>query len=175
MSGSFWLPFRKRDFWMNNRENVLCQEIESGKPVLIRTSGDSMQPLLFHHQTQVVVQKTARPLKKGDLPLYRRPSGQFVLHRIIRVEDESYYTRGDNRIGLEQVPKDWVLANTCQIYRKDQQFSVQDGRYKLYVCFWNAIYPLRWIWIKFRSLKRKAIRNLCRKKANTGLLSNKKG
>lgn len=131
--------------WMRNPTSPLEREILSGRPVVTMTSGDSMEPLLFHQSTRVVIRNVEGDLKKGDLPVYRRPSGQFVMHRIIRVNPDTYYTRGDNRYGLERVPKDWVLGIVTEIYRKNRHFSVTDWRYRLYVSLWNFLYPLRYL------------------------------
>lgn len=140
---------------MSKMESPLAKEIVSGKPVVTMTSGDSMEPLLYHRSTRVVIWKAEGTLKKGDLPVYRRPSGQFVMHRIIRVDDSYYYTRGDNRIGLEQVPKEWVLGIVTEIYRKGRHINVTDCNYRLYVKVWNLIYPIRYILYRVKRAKRK--------------------
>lgn len=114
-----------------------------------------MEPLLYHRSTRVVIWKAKGPLKKGDLPVYRRPSGQFVMHRIIRVDDSYYYTRGDNRIGLEPVPKDWVLGIVTEIYRKGRHIYVTDWQYRLYVKVWGFIYPVRYLLHRMEMMKRK--------------------
>lgn len=113
-----------------------------------------MEPLLYSKETRVVVMNAKDKLKIGDLPLYRRPSGQFVLHRIIRADMENYYTRGDNRSGLEKVPKEWVCGVVTEIYRKEKHFSVKNKKYLGYVCIWNIIYPIRWIFYKIRARKK---------------------
>lgn len=140
----------KQDFWMSNRISSLEEEIASGHPTVLLTSGDSMEPLLYHRDTRVVV-INRKNLGKNDLPVYKRPTGQLVLHRIIKVDEKFFYTRGDNRCGLEAVPKEWVIGMVTEIYRKNRHFSVTNRRYKLYVHGWNIIYPLRWFWYKLRA------------------------
>lgn len=140
---------------MNKTESPLEKEILSGKPVVTMTSGDSMEPLLYDHSTRVVIWKAEGPLKKGDLPVYRRPSGEFVMHRIIRVDADNYYTRGDNRAGLEKVPREWVLGVVTEIYRKQRHIYVTDWSYRLYTRVWNLLYPVRYILYKARMAKRK--------------------
>ena len=120
------------------------RELASGRPAIALTVGDSMEPLLYNQSTRVVIVRPERELRPGDLPLYRRPSGQFVIHRIIKMDETYYYTRGDNRIGLEPVPKEWVQGVVTEIYRRKRHFQVTDWRYRLYVRCWNAIYPIRW-------------------------------
>lgn len=129
---------------MSEHVSPLEREILSGRPVVTLTSGDSMEPLLYHQSTRVVVMKVQGDLQKGDLPVYKRPAGKFVMHRIIRIDKEAYYTRGDHRCGLERVPKEWVLGVVTEIYRKKRHFSVNHTGYRLYVRVWNTIYPIRW-------------------------------
>lgn len=145
---------------MSKERSPLEKEILSGKPVVTLTSGDSMEPLLYHQDTRVVIRKAKDNLNKGDLPVYRRPSGQFVMHRIIRVDESCYYTRGDNRCGVERVPKDWVLGIVTEIYRKNRHILVSDWRYRLYVAMWTGIYPIRYIFYRGRMAKSKWIRKV---------------
>lgn len=145
---------------MSREQSSLEREILSGKPVVTFTSGDSMEPLLYHQNTRVVIQKADGKLKKGDLPVYRRPSGQFVMHRIIRVEDDCYYTRGDNRFGSERVPEEWVLGVVTEIYRKKSHILVTDWNYRLYVTIWNLSYPLRYVFCRGRMAKNKWIKKV---------------
>ncbi len=140
---------------MNNGDSPLLRQVLSGKPVVCFTNGDSMEPLLRHRASRVVVRRTDRPLKPGDLPLYRRPDGTFILHRIISADDRYYYTRGDNRCGLEQVPREWVLGVVTEIYRKGRHFSVTHPLYRSYVALWNGLYPLRWAAYKCRGRMKK--------------------
>lgn len=130
---------------MNEQLSPLERELLSGRPMVTLTSGDSMEPLLYHQSTRVVVMKAQGDLQKGDLPMYKRPSGKFVIHRIIRTDEEAYYTRGDHQYGLEKVPKEWVLGVVTEIYRKKRHFSVNHIGYRWYVTVWNTIYPIRWV------------------------------
>ena len=47
--------------------------------------GDSMYPLIKPRDL-LVIKKVTAPLKKNDIPLYKRDSGQYVLHRIVKKE-----------------------------------------------------------------------------------------
>ncbi|MCC8162809.1 MAG: S24/S26 family peptidase [Lachnospiraceae bacterium] len=137
---------------MSETDSALARELLAGRPVLAFTKGDSMRPLLETGKTRVLIVRVEGELSRNDLPLYRRPSGQYVMHRIIRSDQTHYYTRGDNRCGLEKVPKDWVLGVVREITRKNRTFSVKDRRYRQYVALWNMIYPLRWGLYKLRSV-----------------------
>lgn len=138
--------FKDKKMIINEKKSPLEQELASGKPVVTTTFGNSMEPLLYSRSTRVVICKTKEELNRNDLPVYKRPTGQFVMHRIIKKDKDFYYTRGDNRVGLEQVPKEWVLGVVTEIYRKKKHFTVRNAGYRCYVAFWNGIYPFRFIW-----------------------------
>lgn len=116
-----------------------------------------MEPLLFHQNTRVVIRRAEDSLKKGDLPVYRRATGQFVMHRIVRVKENGYDTRGDNRYDVEHVPQDWILGVVTEIYRNNRHIFVTDWSYRLYVKIWNWIYPIRHVVHRGKMAKRRWI------------------
>ena len=74
----------------------LIQEcLAAGQDVSFTPRGISMQPMLRNGQDSVVLSPVNKPLKKYDLPLYRRPDGQFVLHRIVAVTGGQPVYEGD--------------------------------------------------------------------------------
>ncbi len=130
------------------------QLIEPGYHVST-TVGTSMYPMLRDRCDRIVVIPVGeKVLKKYDLPLYRRPDGKYVLHRIIGVRDDLYVIRGDNTYVKEYVPKDWILGYVSEFYRKDRHVLASSRRYLVYAVFWNLIYPVRWGFVKTRSLLR---------------------
>lgn len=133
-----------------SKESVLQREILSGRPVLLHTKGVSMQPLLFEGKTRVLVIRANLPLGENDLALFRRKNGQIVLHRIIRVDGDIYYIRGDNCIELEKVAGEDILGVVMEIHRKGKIFPVTNRWYLLYVHVWNVIYPMRRVYYRFR-------------------------
>ena len=75
------------------------------------TSGYSMYPMLRDRRDRVVILPTdGKRLKRYDLPLYKKPNGKYVLHRILRVKKDHYVIRGDNTYRLERIPFDWVIG-----------------------------------------------------------------
>ncbi len=126
-------------------------QLNAGKTVISFTVGDSMEPLLYNRKTHVFLRKAEGKLQRNDIPLYRRPTGEYVLHRIIRVGEDCYYIRGDNRTGLEKVPMDWVLGVVTQIYRNGKYISVTDPGYRLYVMLLHLVYPFRWFYSRVKA------------------------
>ncbi len=68
----------------------------------IPITGTSMNPLLYQNRDFVRIVKPQLPLKIGDIPLYRRNDGAFVLHRVVAIKDNGEYVMcGDNQFILE--------------------------------------------------------------------------
>ena len=85
-----------------------------------QTVGDSMEPLLHNRKSTVVIEKKRRSLKQYDVVLYRRPTGEYVLHRIVKVLDGKYLIRGDNRIWKETVPEEWIIGVMTGFFRTER-------------------------------------------------------
>lgn len=108
------------------------------------TVGCSMRPMLRNRRDRVIVLPIGdERLKKYDLPLYRRPDGKYILHRIIGVRDGEYVIRGDNTYAKEYVPDAWVLGYVSEFYRGKRHVLSSARSYRLYARVWNLIYPVR--------------------------------
>ena len=79
-------------------ENTLDQ----GNTFSFMPNGISMLPTIVGGRDTVTIKKTTERLKKYDIILYRRKSGQFVLHRIIDLDGENYILCGDNEVYPEK-------------------------------------------------------------------------
>ncbi len=136
------------------------QVIEKTGRLIYTNKGDSMMPLIKEGRDILIIEKPTYPLKKYDVPLYKRDSGQYVLHRIIQVRKDDYVTMGDNRINKEYGITDRHIIGVLKgINRSGKNISVDDTGYKLYVRLWYFIFPIRYIWVRsknlFRIVKRK--------------------
>ena len=55
-------------------------------------------PLLREDRDVMIIERVTGRLKKYDVPLYKRPNGQYVLHRILKVRENDYVICGDHCI-----------------------------------------------------------------------------
>ena len=78
-------------------ESLIREELSSGGSAVINIRGVSMLPLLKEGVTSVRIVPPAFPLKKYDIPFYKREDGQFVLHRVIGKRKDGYVCRGDHQ------------------------------------------------------------------------------
>lgn len=110
-------------------------EIQSKGFIAFTSEGDSMMPLIREHRDILVIKKITEPLKKYDTVLYKRPGGQYVLHRIIKLYGLGRYgIVGDNRLKIETVPEEWIIGILSEIIKDGKHISVEsDKKYKAYV------------------------------------------
>ncbi len=141
------------------RHTSIVAELAGGNTVTYFTVGVSMKPLLRERQTHVTIAPTHDP-KPGDISLYVRTSGAIVLHRCMKTTENTCYMRGDNTYGLEPIPKSQVYGVVTHIYRRGKLFSVENRGYRVYVWFWNVVYPLRWGYHKLRQWAGKMYRRI---------------
>lgn len=119
----------------------LLQEAES-VPLII--SGSSMSPFLIHGRDTVYLSKVTEPLKKGDMILYRRRSGAYILHRIYRVRDDVYDLVGDGQWGIEPgIRPEQILAVVKTVRRKGKLLRPGSLQWEFFEHLWLDLLPLR--------------------------------
>ncbi len=126
-------------------KKTIEEALQSGKPLTIFTVGRSMEPLLYERETLVVICRVDRKLKRGELPLYKRQDGKYVMHRIIRTCKNTYITRGDNQFVNETIPMESVIGVVREVHRRGKVIRTDSFGYKLYVLFWRLSYPVRFL------------------------------
>ena len=131
---------------------------EDGR-LVYKTKGTSMEPMLRQNRDLVIIEVPFSCLQKYDVALYKRGES-YVLHRVIGVEDGYYRIRGDNTYAVERVPFGNVIGVLTAFNRKGKQHTVTERGYRFYAQFWNAIYPLRAVWRKLRTLLVRAAKKL---------------
>lgn len=122
------------------------------KGILVYTNkGNSMYPLIRQGKDVLIIKKCNTRLKKMDVPLYKRESGQYVLHRIIKVNENDYVIRGDNTYSNETgIREDQILGVLSGVIREGKEISVNSLSYKIYSYFWYYTYYLRKLIIKIK-------------------------
>ena len=134
------------------------EELERTGKIVYTNVGDSMMPLLREKRDLVIIKKVEQPLKKYDVPLYRRDSGQYVLHRILKVRKQDYVICGDNRYQKETGITDKHIIGVLEgMVRDGKEILVSDWRYRLYVHLWCDFFWVRAIVLMGKQGKRKIV------------------
>ena len=104
-----------------------------------------MLPLIVQDRDSVVLMRNKEtPAKKHDIVFYRRKSGQFVLHRVMKVEKDGSYTMcGDNQTVLEKgIEKEQIIGYVSRLYKGEKERDMRSLTYRLYL-FLCCFMPLR--------------------------------
>ena len=112
--------------------------------------GWSMFPMLRNRRDTVLLVPAPAELKKGDLPLYMRPNGTLVLHRVRQVCAEGYTMCGDGQTTCEYgVSHAAVLGVAKGFWRDETYIPCTSKRYRIYVKVWCLSLRLRGVFLKF--------------------------
>ncbi len=130
---------------------VINSFFDDGKDVIISAAGNSMYPLIRNYKDAIVLTAyKGQPLHIGDMIFYKRKSGQYVLHRIVGVEDNGFVLLGDNQTQQEKgITKEQVIAIPTAIVRGKKIISVNSKGYSLYKKMWTKSKVLRRVGICF--------------------------
>lgn len=122
--------------------------LQEGREVLFTPSGNSMRPFIEGGKDTVLLKKRF-PVKVGDmcLALVTRPNQtkpSYVLHRVIRMENERIVLMGDGNLqGEEYCTSQDVVGTVTQIITPwGKHKPVTKGR------LWYRLRGLRWFWLK---------------------------
>ena len=128
--------------------SALCKLVEEGHEVSIPVAGSSMTPFLGDGRDQVFVKAPWRQIQKGDIVLYRRRNGDFVLHRVHLLhgngDDATYDVIGDAQDKVEQgVQRSQILAVATRARRKGKTIEPGCFYWWFFRCIWIRMIPLR--------------------------------
>ncbi|MBR1482484.1 MAG: nucleotidyltransferase family protein [Ruminococcus sp.] len=97
---------------------------EQGR-LIYTNEGDSMYPII-RARDLLVIEAVKAPLKVGDVPLYKRDSGQYVLHRIVAIKKGKYAMKGDNRSFIEKgITDKHIIGVLTGIVRGGKTYPVE--------------------------------------------------
>ncbi len=132
------------EFYLADTIDIIEEVLASGGEFRMFPKGTSMLPLIVQGEDSVVLRRSDEPLKKKDIAFYRRDSGQFVLHRIVRVDKNGIYTMcGDNQTVLERgIRPDQIIGYVSDIYKGETLLDRASLKNRAYLFFWGSI-PLR--------------------------------
>ena len=110
---------------------VMEEMLSLGKEVTFATNGDSMRPLLLSGES--VTLKRFLRYKKGDVILFRKNNGNFVLHRIIKIKNNTVFTQGDALISRDEpFDKERIIGKAVAFIKKDKTVHISNLSYLIY-------------------------------------------
>jgi hypothetical protein len=121
----------------------LARLIAEGKEVRFTPSGVSMRPFIEGDRDSVILTALKTPPRRGDILLAQVSTlcgnTTYVLHRLIRIENETYILQGDgNLTGEERCALGDIIGRVTRIENPDgRRKMLTRGR------VWYALRPVR--------------------------------
>ena len=124
--------------------SVLKEMTEQGLEVAMTVSGTSMEPFLIHERDKIYFRKTEDPIKKGDMVFYQRKTGEYVMHRVLKVRKHQYYLAGDHQTFLEgPIEAKQIFAKVISVERAGVWLTEKDRLWKFYAGWWRRLFWIR--------------------------------
>ena len=143
---------------------VIRMQLENGGRAPLVVTGISMHPTLRNCRDMVELIPPPETLCRGDLILYRRADGAYVLHRIVTTpRDGKFICSGDNQWEPEDVESDQVIALADIYVRNGKKIPVSAPLCRLWVWLWVGMFPVRKPFIKLRQALGRLRRSLRKK------------
>lgn len=119
--------------------------LKDGIDVKINITGVSMVPMLVPNRDCVTLRKAdGSSLNVNDVVLYRRDNGDFVLHRLWKIDANQFIMVGDGQRVLEYgICDNNIIAKVIAFNRNDKTYNVDNKAYKLYIALWRLLRVFR--------------------------------
>lgn len=122
--------------------------LAEGLPVVFKAKGNSMLPFIRGGQDEVHL---VRPVavSEGDILLCEVAKRQYVLHRLIRQENDCLTLMGDgNLYGTESCNRSDVIGKVVKIIRGGKAIDCQSRSFRRCSALWGKLLPLRRVLLK---------------------------
>ena len=128
---------------IDTREYVsaLKEMVEQGMEVSMIISGTSMEPFLIHNRDRIYFQRINGTIKKGDMVFFQRKTGEYVMHRVMKVRNQQYYMAGDHQTFLEgPIEEKQIFAKVVSVERAGVWITEEDSIWKFYAVWWRRLF-----------------------------------
>lgn len=152
---------------------IMSECLAQGQEIVLTVTGNSMSPFLRDKKDQVVLTACdPTALQPGDVPLFRRRNGQYVLHRIVERDDGAKRTRwgqeetlpsqcdglrytmlGDAQWQEEpDIAADQIVACATAFIRRGTRWECHSDAYLRNRMRWHRLLPLRPVLVRLYRL-----------------------
>ena len=89
-------------------QKILLFRSKIGKPFQLTVAGTSMLPILHAGDAISVCRKDIYEI--GDILVFFYKQNELLVHRLLRIENDRYFCKGDNAFRLEDISADQILG-----------------------------------------------------------------
>lgn len=133
--------------------------LAGGETLYLPVLGGSMSPFLVHQRDAVWLSTPTRPLRVGDIVLYQRKNGAYILHRVCKKGRGVYSMVGDAQTLIESgIAEDQIFAVVLRARRKGAIQRPGCFWWEFFARIWVRIIPLRPVFLHIYTLFTKRFR-----------------
>ncbi len=104
----------------------------------VKGKGTSMLPLISNRLDTMYIEEVKREIQCLDIVLYKRNSGEYIAHRVIKKKKGLLITEGDNNCLKEVIKESSVLGLVAGCYRGARYIDFSSFKCRAYaqiLCF----------------------------------------
>ena len=124
---------------------VVKEILSQGKETSVTITGNSMSPFLIHGRDEILISPPEGNWKKGDMAFFVRDNGQYVMHRICKVDKNGdCFFVGDAQQLIEgPIKENQIFGKITKVKRKGKWIGPEDFWWKFFAHIWVNIIPFR--------------------------------
>ncbi|MFR9523482.1 MAG: S24/S26 family peptidase [Rikenellaceae bacterium] len=120
-----------------------AQFVATGKEVEVPTKGNSMFPFIVGGKDSLIL-TSSNSLKVGDIVLAKINDTNYVVHRIISIENEKVTLMGDGNIaGREYCTPQQIFAKVKFIVHRNIKIDCNSNKQRRRAQLWRKLLPIR--------------------------------
>lgn len=124
---------------------VVLEILSQGKETSVTITGNSMSPFLIHGRDEILISPPEGNWKKGDMAFFVRDNGQYVMHRICKVDKNgACFFVGDAQQLIEgPIKENQIFGKITKVKRKGRWIGPEDFWWKFFERIWINMIPFR--------------------------------
>lgn len=124
--------------------NAVCRMLSTGaKQVPVPVQGTSMRPFLGNGDF-VFLDAVDSPVKKGDIILFRRANGRYILHRVYKVKKQgTFLMLGDGQLVTEPIVREQMMGRVVRVTRRGKTEAPGSFVWWFFASPWRILAPWR--------------------------------
>ena len=97
--------------------NILHSQLNSNRDANITVTGVSMEPSL--RAGDLVTVRRAEAYEVGDILVFIYKNNELLIHRLLRIENQRYFCKGDNAFRLEDIEYEHIFGKVVKVNGED--------------------------------------------------------
>lgn len=138
--------------WISSKAlfSAIEELLAEDRQAVFVVTGMSMWPFLCHGRDQVVVERCDQTrLKRGDVVLFQTALGNYILHRITRLDSEFFESTGDGNCFRDgRFPRTCIKARVRSFIRKGKTIPCDSPGWRAVFALWGMLFPVRGVLLK---------------------------